>query len=362
MPKPKLSLSPVPEQETDVGGRLSGSESPSEVARSGAASQASADLSTWAAELQTETGKSHTCSTEDEEDDSTGESEDDQDEDEEWDTDLEIEELRKSHDSAGRGTYLHTCQTYGVVPISYFLRHMKDSELTLTHHGLSPKAAKALALSLTNNTSVVKLNLSDNWLGGEGTAAIAEMLKENCFISDVDLSENRSGVHGAKALSAALRANATLVTLKLSGNELNDEAAQYLAEALVTNHKLASLDLSHNRLGEAAGEVLGAAIAENVGLKELDLSWNCFRGQGAVAVAKGLGVPRNPIASKGCVGILKAVRANPGTVLEFLDFSEIVVKPDFVELCAAVQEVAPGLRIKHDGTTRLFRRDPAKVS
>ncbi|KAJ7309589.1 hypothetical protein JRQ81_007641 [Phrynocephalus forsythii] len=440
MPKPPLS--PVPEQEADVGGRLSGSQSPSEVVPSGgAASGASAGLSTWAVEPQAEQGESSTSCTEHEEDGSTGDSAEDENGEEQWDTDLEIEESRKSYDPAGKAKYLDTCQTYGVVPISYFVRHMKDSELTLTHHGLSPKAAKAVALSLTNNTSVAKLNLSDNGLGGEGTAAIAEMMMENCFISDLDLSENRSGLKGAIALSAMLRTNTTLMTLKLSGNELKDDAAKHVAEALVYNNKVASLDLSGNMLGEAAGEVLGAAIAENVGLKELDLSWNYFRGQGAVAIAKGLGsheqkrssmwsmpkaniflrvldlsyngfgnsgaaalgealkvnnvleelhvgnnrislegalglglglkenkalkslcVPRNPIPSEGCTGILKALRANPGTVLEFLDFSEVVMNQEFVGFCAAVQDVFPSLQIKHDGTSRSFRTDPAKGS
>lgn len=43
------------------------------------------------------------------------------------------------YDPAGKARYLAICQAYGVVPISYFLRHMKDSELTLNHRGLNPK-------------------------------------------------------------------------------------------------------------------------------------------------------------------------------------------------------------------------------
>ncbi|KAF7239917.1 Leucine-rich repeat-containing protein 74B [Varanus komodoensis] len=302
---------------------------------------------------------------------------------------------KSSYDPAGKDKYRCTCQMHGVVPVSYFLRHMKDSKLTLMHHGLGPKGARALALSLTSNTSIVKLNLSDNWLNGDGAAAIADTLKEN----DVDLSENRVGVKGAKALSAMLRENTTLISLDLSGNELSDHAARDLADALLTNNKMEFLNLSHNMLGEPSGEVLGAAVAENVGLKELNLSWNCFRGQGAVAVAKGLGaniflrvldlsyngfgnsgaaalgealkvnnvleelhMARNPIQNDGCVGILKAVRANSAAVLEILDFSEIIVKQDFVGLCKAVQDMLPSLRIKHDGTSRLFRTDSSKGS
>ncbi|KAL7983154.1 hypothetical protein Chor_000016, partial [Crotalus horridus] len=231
------------------------------------------------------------------------------------------------------------------------------AELCCPRFQATDEAAKALALSLTSNTSIVKLNLSDNGLDGDGAVAMAEMLKENCYISELDLSENKVGVKGTAALSTVLQENPILVSLKLSGNELNDRAAKYLADALVTNQKVEHLDLSHNRLGEPAGEALGVAMAENVGLKQLNLSWNNFRGRGAVAVAKGLGVgkgtlfegnnrialegalalalglkgnknlrrlqmSRNPIQNEGCLGILKAIRANPGAAMEFLDFSD----------------------------------------
>lgn len=38
---------------------------------------------------------------------------------------------------------------------------------------------------LKANTSVIKLNLADNWIGAEGVGYVAEMLRENCYISDL---------------------------------------------------------------------------------------------------------------------------------------------------------------------------------
>lgn len=38
---------------------------------------------------------------------------------------------------------------------------------------------------LQSNTSVIKLNLSDNWMGSEGAGYISEMLRENCYITDL---------------------------------------------------------------------------------------------------------------------------------------------------------------------------------
>ncbi|XP_043385507.1 leucine-rich repeat-containing protein 74B isoform X4 [Chelonia mydas] len=331
-------------------------------------------------------------------DDSEGdESEEKADEDsereEEWDTDLEIEETKEPFDPTGKTRYIAACQLYRVVPISYFLRHMKDSELIMKHHGLGTQGAKALSLSLMTNTSIVKLNLSDNWLDGEGAAAVAEMLKENCYIS---------------------------------GNEFDDHAAKYLSDALPANNKMESLDLSHNMLGDASGEVLGMAIAENTGLKELNMSWNYFRNQGAAALARGfeanmflrvldlsyngfsnngaaalgealkvnnvleelnisnnrislegalrfavglkenqtlkrLNMARNPMQSEGCFGILKSIQANSGAVVEILDFSEIPVNKDFADLCDAVKMLLPNLQIRYGGNATLHKKEQPKV-
>ncbi|XP_069475220.1 leucine-rich repeat-containing protein 74B isoform X2 [Ambystoma mexicanum] len=206
-----------------------------------------------------------------------------------WDTDLEIEETEKTYDPTGKTKYLEACQAYGVVPISYFLRHMKDAELIMMHHGLGPQGAKALSQSLVTNTCIVKLHLSDNSLEGEGAAAIAEMLKDNCYISEIDLSNNRLGYKGARVISAMLMENTSLRKLNLSGNGFNDPMAPFFAEAIMNNQKMETMDLSHNMFGDKAGETLGVAIAENTGMKELNFSWNYLRGKGAIAFAKGLG-------------------------------------------------------------------------
>lgn len=61
--------------------------------------------------------------------------------------------------------------------------------------GFLLQGAKALALSLVADTSIIKLDLGDNWLLGEGAAAIAEMLRENCYISGLYYPSSSSLVH-----------------------------------------------------------------------------------------------------------------------------------------------------------------------
>ncbi|XP_030073538.1 leucine-rich repeat-containing protein 74B isoform X1 [Microcaecilia unicolor] len=247
---------------------------------------------------------------------------------EEWDTDLDIEEIKDPYDPTGRINYLEACKIYGVIPISYFVRHMTDTNLTMRHHGLGPKGTKALAVPLISNTSIISLNLSDNWMEAEGTAAIADMLKENCYIVDLDLSENNIGNEGAEAVSMMLLENTSLVKLNLSGNKLHDHMVEHLSRILINSHTIKFLDLSHNVLGDRAGEILGPAIAENTGIKELNLSWNAFRGKGAVHIAKGMGaniflqvldLSYNGFGNEGAAILGEALKIN--NVLEELNIS-----------------------------------------
>uniref|UniRef100_A0A8C5LNE5 Uncharacterized protein n=1 Tax=Leptobrachium leishanense TaxID=445787 RepID=A0A8C5LNE5_9ANUR len=247
---------------------------------------------------------------------------------EDWDSDLEEEEVTESYDPTGKAKYLSACQFFGVVPVSYYLRHIQDSDLVMRHRGLGLPAVKALALSLVTNTSIVRLDLSDNWLEGEGAAAIADMLKENCYVSELCLSDNRLGLRGAKAISLMLAENTTLRKVDLSGNKFDDRDAPYFSEALINNQKLECLDISHNMFGDRSGEVIGTAISENTGLLDLNLSWNCFHGKGAIAVAKGLGaniflrvldLSYNGFGNDGAQALGEAMKIN--NVLEELNIS-----------------------------------------
>ena len=51
--------------------------------------------------------------------------------------------------------YKDSCQQLGVIPASYFLRHIDDASLDMTHHGIGPKNIKPIAIAL-----VVSINLS----------------------------------------------------------------------------------------------------------------------------------------------------------------------------------------------------------
>ncbi|XP_066545746.1 leucine-rich repeat-containing protein 74B isoform X2 [Amia ocellicauda] len=278
---------------------------------------------------------------------------------EEWDTDLELEDMRETYDPTGQTRYKAACKMFGVVPVSYFLRHLHDTELIMMHHGLGPQGAKALAVPLVTNTSILKINLRDNWIEELGGAAIAEMLTENCYITDIDLSENKLGGKGAQAIGNMLLENTTLVSINLSGNGFDDHAAKHLADALVSNQKVEVLDLSHNRMGDGAGEMLGNAIAENTGMKTFNLSWNSLRGRGSITLARGLGaniflrvidLSYNGFGKDGAVALGEALKVN--NVLEELNIGNCRIPPE-----GAVR-FAMGLKENKTLKTLIMSRNP----
>ena len=48
--------------------------------------------------------------------------------------------------------YVQVCRKLGLVPISYYLRHIDDHRLVLRHHSIDELAAKAIAAPLTVRT------------------------------------------------------------------------------------------------------------------------------------------------------------------------------------------------------------------
>ncbi len=59
-----------------------------------------------------------------------------------------VAEEKAPYDVTPRVVYLEACRKLGVVPASYFLRHLTDGALDMSHHGLGPDGVKPIAISL----------------------------------------------------------------------------------------------------------------------------------------------------------------------------------------------------------------------
>ncbi|XP_077123643.1 leucine-rich repeat-containing protein 74A isoform X1 [Ranitomeya variabilis] len=238
-----------------------------------------------------------------------------------YDTDLDAAGSKKSPSEAtdGKHLYMQACHDVGVVPASYFLRHMYRTHVDLKHHGLGPRGARALAAVLQTNTSITHLSLEDNWIQAEGLMHLVQVLRENNSIQELDLSDNHLGVQGSDVLSTMLLDNLSINGLNVAHNGFSDLSAKHFAEALSANFRVTKLNLSHNEFCEKGGEYLGQMLAASEGLQELNLSWNHIRMKGAIALSAGLrvngmlkvlDVSYNGFGNEGALALGEALRVN----------------------------------------------------
>ncbi|XP_077123644.1 leucine-rich repeat-containing protein 74A isoform X2 [Ranitomeya variabilis] len=286
-----------------------------------------------------------------------------------YDTDLDAAGSKKSPSEAtdGKHLYMQACHDVGVVPASYFLRHMYRTHVDLKHHGLGPRGARALAAVLQTNTSITHLSLEDNWIQAEGLMHLVQVLRENNSIQELDLSDNHLGVQGSDVLSTMLLDNLSINGLNVAHNGFSDLSAKHFAEALSANFRVTKLNLSHNEFCEKGGEYLGQMLAASEGLQELNLSWNHIRMKGAIALSAGLRMSRNPITVEGAITLLNGITKRPENKIEELDISNVLVNEQFLSLLNSASASRPALHVRFAGKKgfvtrkRSARPDPMRI-
>ena len=65
-------------------------------------------------------------------------------------------EEKEEYDVTGGKAYTKSCEALGIIPATYFLRTIqaKEPNISMSHHGIGPKGAKAIAVALA--VSVLK--------------------------------------------------------------------------------------------------------------------------------------------------------------------------------------------------------------
>ncbi|CAF4612401.1 unnamed protein product, partial [Rotaria sp. Silwood2] len=158
-----------------------------------------------------------------------------------YDTDIETETIvQNDHDPTGREQYRELCEQAKIIPCSYFMAHIQDSEMILRYHQFNTEDIRVLTKTLCTNLSVEHLLLDGNYLQQQATKHITQLILTNDSITELQ------------------------------------------------NKILRELDISHNCFGEHCGKALGAYISSNDSLESIDLSWNKFRGRSAIDLVNGI--------------------------------------------------------------------------
>jgi Ran GTPase-activating protein (RanGAP) involved in mRNA processing and transport len=151
-----------------------------------------------------------------------------------------------------------------------------------------------LAKGLSQNRSVVTIDLQENQLGFKGTQALSDALLENPVVTRLNLANNEIGEIGAVSLCHVLKddneifrrrgfpvdknlkCNETLTELNLFHNNLGAGSVTALSDIIQTNTFLRVLNLESNKIGALTGELIVDAMKENKTLKELRVKFNQF--------------------------------------------------------------------------------------
>lgn len=198
-------------------------------------------------------------------------------------------------------------------------------------------SCQLLALALSKNRVVTRLDLSNNSITSEGIEYLTDMLEDNRSIVHISLSNNRINDEGARLLTKCLEVNHVITQIDLDGNPIteaaltevfyllrinsgpfalkqvmvalasdddsvealdfsganaprkfDDEAIHVLCSLLVDNHRVRAVDLSNNDITDIGASLLADLLRANSTLEALHLDNNCIGVEGAEAIFQAL--------------------------------------------------------------------------
>ncbi|UJR12891.1 hypothetical protein I4U23_017065 [Adineta vaga] len=165
--------------------------------------------------------------------------------------------------------------------LSSALKGLRKLEtLILSRVNMRPIVAESLANALDNITTLSILRLDSNRIGDKGIQFLMKIFKINA-LKEIDLSNNQLGYgDGIQILAEFLQANTTLLKLNLSNNQIAFSGSKYLSNALEKNTTLTSLYLRSDNIDDRGIENLSQALKINKTLEHIDVSNNPFGNNG----------------------------------------------------------------------------------
>jgi predicted nucleic acid-binding Zn finger protein len=146
-------------------------------------------------------------------------------------------------------------------------------------------------------------------------------------------------------------------SINLSWNGIGNDGAKALGDALKLNAALEVLDITNNRIMTEGSVYLGKGLAVNESLKTLKVTLFYYDFHEYVINTEYMNMQmgRNPMQSAGCYAVCAALLRNPNTAVNSIDFSDIMVNSDFLDILKKVQEQTPSLKVRTGGDVAPLR-------
>ena len=138
-------------------------------------------------------------------------------------------------------------------------------------HLVCLQTANLLLLGTSGPLRIVQLRCKEaNNRYDSNAAAIATALQHNTSLQKLDLTDNKMSAVGARALATSLQHNTSLQTLVLNWNEIDDDGATAIAVVLQHNMSLLQVELEGNNIGNDGTAAIAVALQHNTSLQELN--------------------------------------------------------------------------------------------
>ena len=147
-------------------------------------------------------------------------------------------------------------------------------ELDLSHLGLCSEAGNLIFEAMTNNYTIRKFCIRNNFLDDDCSYALSEMLRYNDYVEELDIGDNQFSYNACFVLAECLETNHSLHKLVVDKNRLGSAGSatvEAFCFALNMNCRLRILVLDNNRLGPEWGSLLADSLCRNNTLVRVSL-------------------------------------------------------------------------------------------
>lgn len=161
-----------------------------------------------------------------------------------------------------------------------FTHNIRLQDLNLYDTNLSPESLTIISQTLSQNTTIFKLNLGFNAQAFDDPEIVrmfADSVSENRYIEELNLSGNDSlgVVDNLRQFCEGIKGNRSLSVLKLGGVNLEDFGVKVLMSHLMKELPVSSLDIQNNNIRDPGFKTLMLELP--VTLVSLDASYNTLR-------------------------------------------------------------------------------------
>ena len=140
-----------------------------------------------------------------------------------------------------------------------------------------------IAFGLHKNTTVRKLNISQNKISANEVKAISDCLNDNTTLEELNMSHCLKYGIDCKLIAEVFQTNSTLKKLNISNNFLGDSAVADISDGLRNNTTLQELNLSNNSITSRGAKNI-VMYFHNGSLQKFNISHNMISNEGVIAI------------------------------------------------------------------------------